>query len=158
VMGQAEKTEKTKETTEATTPGSIEYFLNIPGAKGTASRPGFEGWVEALTFSYRNLELPPPRDLMNAPPPVLRAIKTAKEIGRPICSFSKLQNDADTVLEKALANKQEFPQWEVTLCTPQGKPFMNFLFKGVTISGLSKRGTKQYVTFRFERVVWNYNR
>ncbi|MCP5054243.1 MAG: hypothetical protein GY940_44155, partial [bacterium] len=93
VMGQAEKTEKTKKTT---TSGSIEYFLNIPGAKGTASRPGFEGWVEALTFSYRNLELPPPRDLMNAPPPVLRAIKTAKEIGRPICSFSKLQNDADT--------------------------------------------------------------
>ncbi len=134
----------------------VEYFLGIPGVKGTVPGPPFSGWVQANSFYYRLPGIPSPGMLLKSAPGKIRGMVMAKELEKPVCSFSKLQDSADDALNKALKGKQRFGQWELNMCTPGGKPFMTFLFKGVVISGISKRGNKQYVTFSFQRVVWSY--
>jgi type VI protein secretion system component Hcp len=134
----------------------IEYFINVPGTKGEADRSEFAGWIKADTLRYRIPGIAPAYNLMKSPPEKLRGLMLAKDIEKAVCSFSKPLGKADKNLYKGLKKKQLFQQWQITLCNATGKPFMNFLFKSVTISGISKRDKKQYVTFQYERVVWNY--
>jgi hypothetical protein len=134
----------------------ILYFLNVPGATAETVLADFPGWIKADTFRYRIPGLGSADYLIKSPPENLQGMRLAKDIENPVASFSKPIGKEDKSLFKFLRKKQLFYQWQVSLCSPEGSPFMNFLFKGVTISGISQRDEKLYVTFQFQRVVWNY--
>jgi hypothetical protein len=168
--------------TESSTPkvesGEIEYYLFVPGVKGLAeypARPDFKDWVKLKTVSFRIPGLDSPKRLMKSPPKDLRGMMAADKMEKPYFSFSWLpdenrkkdkagkpvkpgKTDPEFILEKALKEKKPLSGWEFSMCKPDGKRFINFLFKGVQLQGISKRGEKQYVTFSFSVVVWSYYR
>jgi hypothetical protein len=132
------------------------YFLNVPGAKGGVTEEAFKGWLELKTIRYRLPDVPAPEKLLTQPPSQTRGLLTEKDLEKPICSFSKLADKSDKVLTDALKKKKTFPIWELAVCAPDRQVVMTILFKGVTIKGVTQRGEKNYVTFSFQRAVWQY--
>lgn len=132
------------------------YFLYIPGVKGEVQQPGFEGWIRCIAFQYLLPGIPSPGKLLRIPPDKLNGILTALEVGKPFASFSKTPDKIDSALAKARSDALSFSQWEFALCGPGGEPYMRFIFKDVVVSGVTLRDEKQYVTFKYGKVIWNY--
>ena len=132
------------------------YFLYIPGVKGEVQQPGFEGWIRCIAFQYLLPGIPSPGKLMHIPPDELNGILTAQDVGKPYAGISKSPDKVDPILAKACSDELSFPQWEFALCSPDGEPYMRFIFKDVVVSAVTKRDDKQYVTFKFGKVIWNY--
>jgi type VI protein secretion system component Hcp len=132
------------------------YYINIPDVPGEVQTPGFEMWIQCLAVQYRLPGVPSPTALLKRPPEKKRGMLTAEEVGKPFGSFSKPPDKADPILYKAYNDKRSFPQWEFALCTPAGETYMAFIFKDVVISAIRERNNKQYITFKYEKVIWNY--
>jgi len=131
-------------------------FLQVPGLKGSAETPGFEGRMPLKFIRYRLPGVPDPQALLTEPPQSTRGMKGADDVESLLCSFSKVAEPSDKGLFQALAKKIRFTQWKLALCNSEGKIFMDFLFKGVVINSVTERSNMLYVTFTFNRVVWNY--
>ena len=134
----------------------VYYYIYIPDVSGEVQEPGFKGWIQCLAVQYRIPGVPSSTASPGRTPQKTRGMLTAKEVGKPYGSFSKAMDKADPVLYKAYRDKRNFSQWELALCTSAGETYMAFIFKNVVISAIKERNNKQYITFKYEKVIWNY--
>jgi type VI protein secretion system component Hcp len=141
---------------ETDTP-SLRYYIKIPGVAGAVQDPGFKKWIQCSAVQYNVPGIPAPSALIKREPEKFMGILTAKEVERPFASFSKLLDKADPIIYKAFHDQRSFPQWELTLCTSAGKAYMAFIFKDVVIVGVKERDNKQYITFKYQKIIWNYS-
>jgi len=134
----------------------VQYFLNIPGVSGGVQKPGLSGWIRCHVFQYLLPGIPAPTRLIETPPEKPTGFLTAIDVGKPYASFSKPLNKIDSFLSKSYKTKRQFPQWEFALSSPAGEVYMRFIFKDIVISAVRQRDQRQYVTFKFGKVIWNY--
>lgn len=136
--------------------GAIHYFLNVPGARGDVQEPGFEGWIRCVSIQYRLPGIPSPARLLKKPPEQPRGIVLAGDVNTPFITISKSMDQSDLALQKAYEAGQRFPEWKLVLCTAAGKTYMTFILRGVKVSSIGKKTAKQYLTFKYEKLLWYY--